>query len=103
MRGIGRVIGATATPSVRRLGTPAPDGLDTQVGSGNLALTPAQAQQVAMTRLVIADPHTLVLDEATTPVALAGGASSGASGPSSQLEPRLPAAGEPCQVPGSGV
>ncbi|MGI8723210.1 MAG: hypothetical protein ACR2JG_13400 [Geodermatophilaceae bacterium] len=47
---------------VRRL----PDGLDTQVGSGNLALTPAQAQQVAMTRLVIADPHTLLLDEATS-------------------------------------
>ena len=43
-----------------------PDGLDTQVGSGNLALTPAQAQQVAMARLVIADPHTLVLDEATS-------------------------------------
>ncbi|NUS52784.1 MAG: ABC transporter ATP-binding protein, partial [Nocardioidaceae bacterium] len=47
---------------VRRL----PDGLDTQVGSGNLALTPAQAQQVALARLVIADPHTLVLDEATS-------------------------------------
>ena len=47
---------------VRRL----PDALDTQVGSGNLALTPAQAQQVAMARLVIADPHTLVLDEATS-------------------------------------
>jgi ABC-type multidrug transport system fused ATPase/permease subunit len=47
---------------VRRL----PDRLDTQVGSGNLALTPAQAQQVAMARLVIADPHTLVLDEATS-------------------------------------
>ncbi len=47
---------------VRRL----PDGLATQVGSGNLALTPAQAQQVAMARLVIADPHTLVLDEATS-------------------------------------
>jgi ABC-type multidrug transport system fused ATPase/permease subunit len=47
---------------VRRL----PDGLDTSVGSGNLALTPAQAQQVAMARLVIADPHTLVLDEATS-------------------------------------
>jgi ABC-type multidrug transport system fused ATPase/permease subunit len=47
---------------VRRL----PDGLDTRVGSGNIALTPAQAQQVAMARLVIADPHTLVLDEATS-------------------------------------
>jgi ABC-type multidrug transport system fused ATPase/permease subunit len=43
-----------------------PHRLDTQVGSGNIALTPAQAQQVAMARLVIADPHTLVLDEATS-------------------------------------
>ena len=47
---------------VRRL----PAALDTQVGSGNLALTPAQAQQVALARLVISDPHTLVLDEATS-------------------------------------
>ena len=43
-----------------------PTGLDTQVGSGNQALTPAQAQQVALARLIIADPHTLVLDEATS-------------------------------------
>ncbi|GHH50118.1 ABC transporter ATP-binding protein [Streptomyces candidus] len=42
------------------------DGLDTEVGSGSLALTPAQAQQVALARLVLADPHTLVLDEATS-------------------------------------
>ncbi|MEU7018504.1 ABC transporter ATP-binding protein [Streptomyces sp. 2RAF24] len=41
-------------------------GLDTEVGSGGLALTPAQAQQVALARLVLADPHTLVLDEATS-------------------------------------
>ncbi len=43
-----------------------PDGLDTEVGSGGRALTPAQAQQVALARLVLADPHTLVLDEATS-------------------------------------
>ncbi|MEU4211689.1 ABC transporter ATP-binding protein [Streptomyces sp. NPDC026206] len=41
-------------------------GLDTEVGSGGLALTPAQAQQIALARLVLADPHTLVLDEATS-------------------------------------
>jgi ABC-type multidrug transport system fused ATPase/permease subunit len=41
-------------------------GLDTKVGSGELALSPAQAQQVALARLVLADPHTLVLDEATS-------------------------------------
>ncbi|MFE9774460.1 ABC transporter ATP-binding protein [Streptomyces sp. NPDC005931] len=42
------------------------DGLDTEVGSGGLAITPAQAQQMALARLVLADPHTLVLDEATS-------------------------------------
>jgi ABC-type multidrug transport system fused ATPase/permease subunit len=43
-----------------------PEGLDTEVGSGGAALTPAQAQQLALARLVLADPHTLVLDEATS-------------------------------------
>jgi ABC-type multidrug transport system fused ATPase/permease subunit len=42
-----------------------PDGLETAVGVGGALLTPAQAQQVALARLVLADPHTLVLDEAT--------------------------------------
>jgi ABC-type multidrug transport system fused ATPase/permease subunit len=42
------------------------DGLDTEVGSGGAVLTPAQAQQLALARLVLADPHTLVLDEATS-------------------------------------
>ncbi|MEU5658471.1 ABC transporter ATP-binding protein [Streptomyces sp. NPDC047737] len=42
------------------------EGLETEVGSGGLALTPAQAQQIALARLVLADPHTLVLDEATS-------------------------------------
>ncbi|MFI9002097.1 ABC transporter ATP-binding protein [Streptomyces sp. NPDC053541] len=41
-------------------------GLDAEVGSGGRTLTPAQAQQVALARLVLADPHTLVLDEATS-------------------------------------
>lgn len=43
-----------------------PDGLDTTVGSGGHDLTEAQAQQLALARLVLADPHTLVLDEATS-------------------------------------
>jgi ABC-type multidrug transport system fused ATPase/permease subunit len=42
-----------------------PLGLDQVVGSGGRALTAAQAQQIALARLVLADPHTLVLDEAT--------------------------------------
>ncbi|MEZ5089482.1 MAG: ABC transporter ATP-binding protein [Micropruina sp.] len=43
-----------------------PNGLDTMLGHGRAQLTPAQAQQVALARLVVADPHTLVLDEATS-------------------------------------
>jgi ABC-type multidrug transport system fused ATPase/permease subunit len=43
-----------------------PAGLDTCVGSGGHPLSPAQAQQLALARLVLADPHTLVLDEATS-------------------------------------
>ena len=43
-----------------------PDGLATRVGSGGHPLTEAQSQQLALARLVLADPHTLVLDEATS-------------------------------------
>jgi ABC-type multidrug transport system fused ATPase/permease subunit len=43
-----------------------PEGLTTEVGTGRHKLTPAQAQQLALARLVLADPHTLVLDEATS-------------------------------------
>jgi ABC-type multidrug transport system fused ATPase/permease subunit len=43
-----------------------PRGLETAVGSGGHQLTTAQAQQLALARLVLADPHTLVLDEATS-------------------------------------
>ncbi|MFF5265097.1 ABC transporter ATP-binding protein [Actinomadura viridis] len=44
------------------------DGPDpgARVGSGGETLTPAQAQQLALARLILADPHTLVLDEATS-------------------------------------
>jgi ABC-type multidrug transport system fused ATPase/permease subunit len=47
---------------VRRL----PDGLETVVGAGGHPLSPPQQQQIALARLVLADPHTLVLDEATS-------------------------------------
>ncbi|MGG5173491.1 ABC transporter ATP-binding protein [Pseudarthrobacter sp. J1763] len=43
-----------------------PLGLETEVGSGAHVLTPSQAQELALARLVLADPHTLVLDEATS-------------------------------------
>ncbi|WP_420330090.1 ABC transporter ATP-binding protein [Ornithinimicrobium murale] len=43
-----------------------PGGLDARIGSGSQELTPGQAQQVALARLILADPHTIVLDEATS-------------------------------------
>jgi ABC-type multidrug transport system fused ATPase/permease subunit len=43
-----------------------PQRRQTVVGAGGFPLTPAQAQQLALARLVLADPHTLVLDEATS-------------------------------------
>jgi ABC-type multidrug transport system fused ATPase/permease subunit len=43
-----------------------PSGLETEVGSGGHPLTPAQAQQIALARLVLLDPDVLVLDEATS-------------------------------------
>lgn len=43
-----------------------PEGLETEVGSGAHMLTPGQAQELALARLVLADPHTLILDEATS-------------------------------------
>jgi ABC-type multidrug transport system fused ATPase/permease subunit len=43
-----------------------PDGLATVVGSGGHPVSPSEAQQLALARLVLSDPHTLVLDEATS-------------------------------------
>jgi ATP-binding cassette subfamily C protein len=42
-----------------------PDRLDTRVGPGETLLTPAQAQQLALARLLLRDPPVVVLDEAT--------------------------------------
>ncbi|MFF3026745.1 ABC transporter ATP-binding protein [Microbacterium sp. NPDC057944] len=42
------------------------DGWDTAVGTGGLALSGAQEQQLALARVVLADPDTVVLDEATS-------------------------------------
>ena len=42
-----------------------PQGLDTELGSNAHQVTPGQAQQLSLARLVLSDPHTLVLDEAT--------------------------------------
>ncbi|MCE6997274.1 ABC transporter ATP-binding protein/permease [Saccharothrix sp. S26] len=42
-----------------------PDGLDTRLGTGGTRLDAARAQQLALARVLLADPHTVVLDEAT--------------------------------------
>lgn len=48
------------------------DGLDTQVGEGGRELTSAQSQQLALARLVLADPAVAVLDEATAEAGSSG-------------------------------
>ncbi|MFI1196384.1 ABC transporter ATP-binding protein [Micromonospora sp. NPDC020750] len=60
------LVGATAL--LRTL----PDGLATSVGEGGRQLTAAQAQQLALARLVLADPAVAVLDEATAEAGSAG-------------------------------
>ena len=57
-----------ATAWVREL----EDGLDTVIGDGGHTLTPAQAQQVALARVLLADPWFVVLDEATAEAGSAG-------------------------------
>ncbi len=42
-----------------------PTGLDTQLGANAATLDAPQAQQLALARVVLADPHTVILDEAT--------------------------------------
>ncbi|MEW2546914.1 ABC transporter ATP-binding protein [Streptomyces sp. NPDC047002] len=49
-----------------------PEGLETVVGSGGAGLTAVQAQQLALARLVLADPPVAVLDEAAAEAGSAG-------------------------------
>lgn len=41
-------------------------GINTTVGLGYLALTEEQAQQLALARIILMNPHTVILDEATS-------------------------------------
>lgn len=41
-------------------------GIDEPVGADGLELSPDRAQQIALARILILDPHTIVLDEATS-------------------------------------
>lgn len=49
-----------------------PQGLDTVIGTGAHPVTPAQAQQLALARVALADPWYVVLDEATAEAGSAG-------------------------------
>lgn len=49
-----------------------PDGLETVVGDGGHQLTVTQAQQLALARVVLADPGVVILDEATADAGSAG-------------------------------
>ncbi|MFJ3661479.1 ABC transporter ATP-binding protein [Streptomyces sp. NPDC090119] len=55
------LVAAGADGWVREL----PEGLDTGLGQGGQVTDGSQAQQLALARVVLADPHTLILDEAT--------------------------------------
>ncbi len=55
-------LGATGAAAMLAL---LPDGLGTVVGTGGHPLTDAQAQQIALTRLLLLDPELAILDEAT--------------------------------------
>ncbi|MBB2902165.1 ATP-binding cassette subfamily C protein [Kineococcus radiotolerans] len=49
-----------------------PEGLGTRVGPGELPLSPARRQQLALARVVLRDPPVVVLDEATAEAGSAG-------------------------------
>ncbi len=57
-----------AAPWARTL----PQGLDTVVGDLGHPLTPAQSQQLALTRVLLLDPQVVVLDEATAEAGSSG-------------------------------
>ncbi|MBS2533503.1 ABC transporter ATP-binding protein [Catenulispora sp. NF23] len=59
-----RISAALATAGARWAAA-LPDGLDTRIGPDGLHLDPAQAQQLALARIALADPPVVVLDEAS--------------------------------------
>ena len=70
VRGLGRTdTPASTAPSGPEGKSPAETektGLYAEVGGAGMKLNPAQVQQLALARIVLLNPHTLVLDEATS-------------------------------------
>ncbi|MEO3790074.1 ABC transporter ATP-binding protein [Nonomuraea sp. B10E15] len=61
----GEIASALSAVGALDWATALPDGLDTVVGEGGHELTTAQAQQLALARLILVDPAIAILDEAT--------------------------------------
>jgi ATP-binding cassette, subfamily C, bacterial len=68
----GELLAALDEVGARRWADLLPEGLETRVGNGGHPLTPVQAQQVSLARLVLRDPDVAVLDEATAEAGSAG-------------------------------
>ncbi|PWI44421.1 multidrug ABC transporter permease [Streptomyces sp. ICBB 8177] len=66
------LLDALATVDARAWAEELPEGLGTRVGQGGMRLSPVRAQQLALARLVLADPPVAVLDEATAEAGSAG-------------------------------
>jgi ABC-type multidrug transport system fused ATPase/permease subunit len=60
------ILAALAAVDASQWAAALPEGLDTLLGAGGIELSASQAQQLALARLVLADPRILVLDEATS-------------------------------------
>ncbi|MET0475795.1 MAG: ABC transporter ATP-binding protein [Mycobacterium sp.] len=60
-----QVLGSLRAVGAEEWVTALEDGIDTVVGEGGHQLTSAQAQQLALARLILTDPTVAVLDEAT--------------------------------------
>ncbi|TDE41876.1 ABC transporter ATP-binding protein [Nonomuraea mesophila] len=61
----GEIAAALSAVGALDWATALPGGLDTVVGEGGHELTTAQAQQLALARLILVDPPIAILDEAT--------------------------------------
>lgn len=59
---IGEALAATGAADLLEL---LPDGLDTVLGAAGRPVTAARAQQIALTRVLLADPELAIFDEAT--------------------------------------
>ena len=70
VRGLGRSDTLTPTaqsvPEGKSQADTEKTGLYTEIGGAGMKLNPAQVQQLALARIVLLNPHTLVLDEATS-------------------------------------